>query len=110
MDPTEYALNYLEQMVLEKIDWPANDTWSYILRRLESIADVPPGADLDHPRRRGLMFAQAALENEHAALTKSSSSAAISEANTDLLSAALQKAVNHLTEEAAKIRAARHNP
>lgn len=110
MDPAEYALNYLEQMIIENIDWPATDTWSYILRRLDALAAVPPGADPDHPRRRGLMFAQAALENEIAAASGSSSTAAVSAADTHQLSAALQRAVNRLTEDVGKIRAARSNP
>jgi hypothetical protein len=110
MDPIEYASNYLQQVLLESLDWPTDRPWAHVLKRLDSIADVAATADDDHPRMRAVQVARRAVEQQLSRLTNDPVASDIDSADREILSQAISSALNHLTEEVGRIRAARPTP
>jgi hypothetical protein len=110
MDPVEYASNFLQQVLLESLDWPAERPWAHIVRRLDSIADVTATDDDSHPRMRAVQVARRAVEQELSRLTNDPVASDIENADRALLSQAISSALNHLTEEVGRLRAARPTP
>lgn len=110
MDPIEYASNFLQQVLLESLDWPSDRPWAYILRRLDSIAGVAATDADDHPRMRAVLVARRAVEQELSKLTSDPVASDIEVAERATLSQAISQALNHLTEEVGRLRAARPTP
>jgi hypothetical protein len=110
MDPVEYASNFLQQVLLESLDWPADRPWAYILRRLDNIADVAATTEEANPRMRAVQVARRAVEQELSIMTNDPVASDIETADRAQLSQAISRALNHLTEEVGRLRAARPAP
>ncbi len=110
MDPVEYASNFLQQVLLESLDWPVDRTWAYVLRRLDQIADVAATTTDAHPRMHAVQVARRAVEQELSRLTHDPVASDVETADRALLSQAISGALNHLTEEVGRLRAGRPQP
>lgn len=110
MDPVELASSYLQQVLLESLDWPADRAWAHVLRRLDSIAAVHASDDDSTPRMRAVHVARRAIEQELATITRDPDAASIEDADRTNLSQAVSAAINRLTEEVGRLRAARPTP